>query len=589
MRHQPPSSSNSSVSVNCGASTREESGASSWVTHQDANTVSATSCSGVGSQPAIGKPAIVSFSRSTLLVLCALALCALSVWEGIRTGADRTLPGALARHVNGLAVAISCLSYGHCHGYTSLRSVDQALYDAGLNYSKAGEPSQYVAALHDASFINQALQRAASIPNPGTAVNSMGPHEKGLALFYALSMAVFGIQLSSLFYGFMLVFFVTVGLFAVAFYRDHLALASLLAVCCAMYLIVPVLQGLSPDVNAVHGSRYLPLLGIVPVLHLLMLFERGKMKPLQIMIAAAQASILFFVMFSRLSGLWMVVGLGLWIVARVAVSMLRNDRDTARTTAYRAIVPGVLVGFVLGALVVYPKLALDPQYLKQDETEYRTFWHHLLVAANFNPARAEVAGVPAVDPEFGQIPGYGDLIAYLLFEKEIARRGEDLSHYLLDDEAGWRQRTSHRRFDYKWGLYEDVVKTVFFRLIAEHPLYVLESIFFYEPLAIVNELFTGQFVPPAGGLLVVIAAVMVCALALLGPADLAGTAPLTWAALMFFAMSLLPALASGVMPLRLVEPAFLLYAGTSLLAALILRRLILAAIRRLRRRSPVPT
>jgi hypothetical protein len=550
---------------------------------------SAALCDGLGSQPPIGEPATVSLSRSILLVLCALTLCALTVWEGVRTGADRTLPGALARHLNGLAVAISCLSYSHCHGYTSLRSVDQALYDAGLNYSNiGGEPSRYIAALHDASFINQALQRAASIPNPGTAVNSMGPHEKGLAFFYALSMAVFGIQLSSLFYGFMLVFFVTVGLFAVAFYRDHLALASLVAACCAMYLIVPVLQELDPDVNAVHGSRYLPLLGIVPVLHLFMLFERGKMKPLQVVTAAAQAGILFFVMFSRLSGLWMVVGLGLWVVARVAVSMLRNDRHTARTMAHQAIVPGALVGFVLAALVLYPKFALDPQYLKQDETEYRTFWHHLLVAANFNPARPEVAGVPVEDPEFGQIPGYGDLIAYLLFEKEIARRGENLSPYLLDDEAGWPQRTSHRRFDYKWGLYEGVVKSVFLRLVAEHPLYVLESIFFYEPLAIVKEFFTGQFVPPASALLVVAAAIMICALALLGPVNLAGAAALAWAALMFFAMSLLPALASGVMPLRLVEPAFLLYAGTSLLGVLILRRLILAAIGRLRRRRSVP-
>jgi hypothetical protein len=551
---------------------------------------SAALCDGLGSQPPIGEPATVSLSQSVLLVLCALTLCALTVWEGVRTGADRTLPGALARHLNGLAVAISCLSYSHCHGYTSLRSVDQALYDAGLNYSNiGGEPSRYIAALHDASFINQALQRAASIPNPGTAVNSMGPHEKGLAFFYALSMAVFGIQLSSLFYGFMLVFFVTVGLFAVAFYRDHLALASLVAACCAMYLIVPVLQELDPDVNAVHGSRYLPLLGIVPVLHLFMLFERGKMKPLQVVTAAAQAGILFFVMFSRLSGLWMVVGLGLWVVARVAVSMLRNDRHTARTMAHQAIVPGALVGFVLAALVLYPKFALDPQYLKQDETEYRTFWHHLLVAANFNPARPEVAGVPVEDPEFGQTPGYGDLIAYLLFEKEIARRGENLSPYLLDDEAGWPQRTSHRRFDYKWGLYEGVVKSVFLRLVAEHPLYVLESIFFYEPLAIVKEFFTGQFVPPASALLVVAAAIMICALALLGPVNLAGAAALAWAALMFFAMSLLPALASGVMPLRLVEPAFLLYAGTSLLGVLILRRLILAAIGRLRRRRSVPT
>jgi hypothetical protein len=398
-----------------------------------------------------------------------------------------------------------------------------------------------------------------------------------------LSMGIFGIKLSSLFYGFMLVFLVTVGLFAVAFFRDFLALACLVAACCAMYLIVPVVQGLSPDVNAVHGSRYLPLLGIVPVLHLLMLFERGEMRSLQVVIAAAQAVVLFFVIFSRLSGVWMIAGLGLWITVRVAVSMLCNDWRSARTMAHRAVVPGSLVGFVMAALILYPRFALDPQYLKQDETEYRTFWHHLLVAANFNPARPEVSSVPA------EIPGYGDTIAYLLFEKEIARRGETLSQYLMDDEAGWPQRTSHRQYDYKWGLYESVVKTIFLRLLAEHPLYVVKSIFFYEPLAIVQELFTGQFVPPAGALIVAAMTIAICALVLFGLVDVAGSAALVCAALMFFAMSLLPALASGVMPLRLVETAFLLYAGASLLGALFLPRLILAGIGRLLRSRPVPT
>lgn len=256
---------------------------------------------------------------------------------------------------------------------------------------------------------------------------------------------------------------------------------------------------------------------------------------------------------------------------------------------HRAIVPGTLVGFILAALVLYPKLALDPQYLKQDETEYRTFWHHLLVAANFNPARPQVVGIPEEVPDFGRMPGYGDAISYLLFEKEIARRGEDLSQYLMDDETGWRQRTTHRRFDYKWGLYEAVVKSVFLQLVAEHPLYVLESIFFYEPLAIVQELFTGQFVPPARALIIVVVATVICALILFGSVEVKGSAPLAWAALIFFGMSLLPALASGVMPLRLVEPAFLLYAGGSLVGAVFLPRLIImAVIAWLQRKRAVP-
>src|SRR5262249_16701564 len=223
------------------------------------------------------------------------------------------------------------------------------------------------------------------------------------------------------------------------------------------------------------------------------------------------------------------------------------------------------------------RLALDPQYLKHDETEYRTFWHHLLLAANFNPAREEVTGLPAHHPEFGDLPDHADMIAYLLFEREIARRGENLSQYLLDDEAGWQQRTTHRRFDYKWGAYEAVVKTIFLRLVAEHPLYVVKSLVLYEPMAIVTELFTGQFVPPVGALIIVAAAIATCALVLSGHVELAGCAALGWAGLMFFAMSLLPALASGVMPLRIVETAFLLYMAGALVGILFLPRVILAS------------
>jgi hypothetical protein len=299
------------------------------------------------------------------------------------------------------------------------------------------------------------------------------------------------------------------------------------------------------------------------------------------MIATAQALLLFFVMFSRLSGVWMVAGLALWIVGRIMMSMLRNGRESVRRLIHQGIVPSALVGLVLASLVLYPRFALDPQYLKQEETEYRTFWHHLLMAANFNPARPEVAGTPA------NLPDYADMIAHLLFEKEIARRGENLSQYLMDDEAGWQQRTTDRRFDYKWGLYEDVVKSVLFRLIADHPLYVLQSIFLYEPLAIVKELFAGQFVPPIGAIAVVAAATAACALVLLGVLDLAGCAILAWAALLFFAMSLLPALASAVMPLRLVETAFLVYAVGPLLVMVFVPRLVLAAIGRFRNKRPI--
>lgn len=504
--------------------------------------------------------------RSAVLGMLALLLCGLCVKEGISVGANRVLPGALTRHTSALAVAVSCLAYGHCSGFTSFQAVDKVFYDAGLNYANLMNGSDIY---HDAPMINHALRDASNLADPGTAVTSMGPHEKGLAIVYLISLAIFGINLSSLFYGFMFLFAVTVAVFALGFRRDLLAMLSLVAACCAMYLIIPVVQNLSPDVNSVHGSRYLPLLAIVPTMYIVFLFERPHKDLTQKMLAGVQAVLLFIVLFARLSGAWMLIASALWIVGRISASYFYSH-DFRRILSAAAL-PGFLIGTVAIGLIVVPRLALDSDYLSKDQTEYRTFWHHLVVAANFNPRHAEITGLASDAP-------YDDLVAYRLFEQEVARRGEDISSYLMDDEANWPERTTHRKYDYKWGLYEQVAKTIFIRQLSEHPGYVLSSFFFYEPMAIVTQFFSGSFVPTIRSVAVVAAFSLVAGIVLVGT-TLGGSAVLASAALLFFMMSLLPAEASGVMPLRLVEAAFLFYAALAIAEMLTVKMLIELALR----------
>jgi hypothetical protein len=133
----------------------------------------------------------------------------------------------------------------------------------------------------------------------------------------------------------------------------------------------------------------------------------------------------------------------------------------------------------------------------------------------------------------------------------------------MEDEENWPQRTTHRKYDYKWGLYEEVAKTIFIRQLSEHPFYVLSSFFFYEPVAVATQFFSGLFVPSGGSVAVAFIFSLAAGVALVGVV-VGGPPILVVAGLMFFAMSLLPAEASGVMPLRLVEPAFLLYSALAL-------------------------
>jgi hypothetical protein len=493
--------------------------------------------------------------RSAVLGLIALALCGLSIVEGVYVGATTTLPGALARHTSAIAVAVTCLSYGHCKGFQSFLAVDKTLHDEGLNYDAVGSTAG--AMYHDRLMIDQAIHKAATLTDPGTELVSMGPHEKGLSVFYLISMAVFGLNLSSLFYGFMLIFFISIATFMAGFYRDIVAMLCLVGACCAMFLIIPVVQHINVDVNSVHGSRYLPLLAIVPTMHMVFLVERSTSGLERIPLAVVQAILLFLIIFARLSGAWMIAGIAIWIGAR-ACYHFAFDSANLKHFFRVAVLPAVLGVCVVMALINVPRIALDDSYLNRDQTEYRTFWHHLLVAANFNPEYGAVTGLYA-DPRYR----HDDQVAYRLFQQELTNRGENLSDYLVEDPTNWQLRTTSRPYDYKWGLYEEVVRRVFLRQISEHPMYVLSSFAIYEPIAMYQQFFNGFFVPPLAATLLAIFFIAVAGYFLAG-VSLELPPLLIAAGSMFFFLSLLPAEASGVMPLRLVEPAFVVYLGMSI-------------------------
>jgi hypothetical protein len=205
------------------------------------------------------------------------------------------------------------------------------------------------------------------------------------------------------------------------------------------------------------------------------------------------------------------------------------------------------------ALQLYVSHALHPAYYKDEGMATRTSWHHYLVAAHSNPKRTKLYGIPQ------HMLACDDAISYLLFERELARRGENLEDYLHPDAGTWQLRTTHRRYDYLWGKYDRVVRDIFLRLVQENPGYVFRSICQYEPAALVHELFAADFWKWK-----YLLDYRLCALLIIGAVaarrDLSaarGTVVLLFGTFLLL-LSFLPALVSGVMPIRLVESFFIL-------------------------------
>jgi hypothetical protein len=499
------------------------------------------------------------------------------------------LPGALARHRDAMAIAISMLRFG-TGGYASVAEITETLDREGMSY---GHCKLGLQVFDNEALLNRALRTAAhvAVEDPGR-LYFMDAHEKGLSLYYLLCFALFGIRIQSLFYGFVFIMAVSVLAFIGQFRARPSAMVGLLALCLSMVVSVRVIQVLEPDVNAIHSSRYLPLLNVIPVLHLLLAaLYREPLRPLSVGLAAVQVCIIDLVLFSRSSGFWLIIAFAMVLGGGWLLGLARRRFANTAVEAPRWWPAGCLAAG-LALLSAHTTYGLHPHYYGDEGKSTRTSWHHFLVAAHYNAERTALFGVPA------NFPFYGDEVCYFLFEEELKRRGEPLESYLHPDADTWPLRTTDRRYDYCWNKYDTVVRDLFFRLLREQPLYVLTSVLQNEPLAVLEQLFghetrataqheqigprnSRQFFNRALVLDWKLVLLLVTGTVLarrelvrvrLKPLALAGTVACL--------VSFLPALASGVMPLRLVEPAFLLVAALYFLGACLLAHALTALTRR---------
>jgi hypothetical protein len=360
----------------------------------------------------------------------------------------------------------------------------------------------------------------------------------------------------------------------------------MLALCLSMVVSVQAIQVLEPDFNAIHSSRFLPLLSVIPVLHLLLAaLYREPLRPLSLGLAAVQICIIDLAIFSRSSGFWLVIAFGVVLGGRLLLDWARRRAANSPLEVPRVRWwPAGCLGLGLALLWAHTTYGLDPHYYGEEGKTTRTSWQHFLIAAHYNPHRTRQFGIPA------DFPLYGDVVAYHLFEEEVQRRGESLESYLHPDESTWALRATDRRHDYCWNKFDLVVRDIFLRLLREHPFYVLTSVLKFEPIAAVEQLFGfespataehEQIGPPSSRLFFSRALLFdwklllpLVAGTLLALRELAAVrlAPLAFVLAPVFLVSLVPALASGVMTLRLVEPAFVLVAALYFVAACLLAR-----------------
>jgi hypothetical protein len=428
------------------------------------------------------------WAATALFAISVLCLLWLSIHRSHMLGQYRTMyDNPIYRWRQSVAVALSDLADKPLGGYVAYRSISDYLNQHGLGLMPGeADPlpgdEQLERLIHDPTRLETLFREAsrvaidASLP-PVPIVGS----EKGEADFYHLAFRLYGISLKGLWLLYFTLLSLATGLYFLAFRRSPFCLLLLMLYLIGHYSVVGY-AAIGPY-QTVHNSRFLPVLSLLPSLHLLLLVLRRERPSWSgLILASAQAFLLIFVVFCRVQALWQAVAV---IATAVLMSLLRSttrapqQRPTFVTAFARVVVAAWPAGVVvvgLGGLVAYERLALDHEAYA---TEARThvFWHPLY------------SGTVSASPELRSLylhddKPYEDNVVYNAVLSDLRER-KDATPAIVEVRDGVIYSFAMKNM----GVYDGLVRRVFLHMVRKHPWLVLKSFVYDKPREQVRILF----------------------------------------------------------------------------------------------------
>jgi hypothetical protein len=424
--------------------------------------------------------------RPIRVICLGLAVCclyALSVYHSHALGQYRTMyDNPIYRWRISIAVALSELHQPPLRGYVAYRSIADYLNQHGLALmdGEASPMPSYESVeklIYDPNRLDALFRRASTIPvdyrlSPVPIVGS----EKGEAAFYYWAFRLFGIHVTSLWYFYFLLLGVSVLAFFLTFWRQSLCILLLMLYLISHFYLVDVAS--TNIFQTIHNSRFLPVLAVLPSLHLLLLAARWTPPRLGVMILAlCQTALLYFVIFGRLQASWQVAAILAVTVMTLPYRRLgpqpqnSYSSGTGLSEVTKASWPAILVVFGAVGLMAYEHVALD-RTAYAHETASHTFWDPLLV------------GTVSASPELMQMysmgqPPYSDAMAYTLAEHYLVIHRETQSPIAVTKDGNVVGLLAMRDM----AIYDAVLKKVFFEILHAHPWLVIWSFLYQKPQA----------------------------------------------------------------------------------------------------------
>ena len=236
----------------------------------------------------------------------------------IRLGMNHSIGHAVERSLVNMSVAISDINYG-LKGYRGYGQVFDILKNNIITFDDNDNINE--SNLTNDEVLNSSINKTLNI-----SVNSLEykhmifRDDIGLSSYYKLSFILYGYSISSLNKMYFTILFVSVFCFFITFKRNNDLLTILSIVLCAHLAMLSAINT-SMQLKVVHNTRVLPVLAIIPSLHLCYILR--KLKPfclLYFITSFIQSCIITFIVHIRNVGSYFII----FIILVMIISILNS-------------------------------------------------------------------------------------------------------------------------------------------------------------------------------------------------------------------------------------------------------------------------
>ena len=304
--------------------------------------------------------------------------------------------------------------------------------------------------------MNQVLNRAMTLEK----VADLGMHrlfreDKGSVLYYELAFRIFGIRVEGFFYLYFVLFGISLSIFTLTFCNRLDLLNFLLLITCAHFAVVASVSGMGWALETIHNSRFMGVLGIVPMFYMaFLIWGYAKVNYLTIIGMIIQTAILVFVIFIRSSASYQLFFLISLFGLRCLWVWLRNPRFGVYNIRQIRFSPLLIAG--AGVLLLVAHLQVTLSYPYTNVMDQHSFWHPLYLGLGAHPDSERKYGITFSDP--------------VAFD-----RVEQLA-------PGTLQLTARGDYD----KYEAVLKNEYLKIWHHDPQFVIANYFYKIPIFLKN-------------------------------------------------------------------------------------------------------